>query len=122
MGLRSRGRAALIRRQKVAAGVEVTYVRGAVQIEGLTAWVGRTRFAQSAPLPGGASLIWGDRDYLIAVGDLTLGEPAEGDRIEETIEGVACVFECMVPDTGEPAWRYSDSSRTLYRLHMKQVK
>lgn len=120
MGLLSRGMALLNRLEQVAAGVDVTYARGAQTLD-VTAVVGRTAYAQTAPSPGGASLVYGDRDYLILAADLTLGEPAEGDRVTETIEGVACVFECMKPDTGEPAYRYSDATRTVWRIHVKQV-
>lgn len=120
MGLLDDGITLLNRLEESAAGVSVTYIRGAQTLD-ITAVVGRTAFAQTAPSPGGASLIIGDRDYLIDVADLTWGEPAEGDRIEQTVNEVDCVFELMRPDTGEPAWRFSDPTRTKYRLHMKQV-
>lgn len=109
----------LNRMEGIAAEVDITYTRGA-QTLSITAVPGNTRFSQTAQV-GGASLIIGDRDYLVAVADLTWGEPAEGDRITETINATESVFECMKPDTGEPAWRYSDEGRTKYRLHMKQV-
>jgi hypothetical protein len=111
---------------KVSAGVQVTYTRpGTGQSVTLTAWVDRTAFSQSPPEPGGASLIWGDRDYMIAVEDLKLGgvpvEPALADQIRETIGGAVVTFEVMTPDTGEPAWRYSDPTRTVWRVHVKKA-
>jgi len=123
LSLLSLGQAALIARQKVAAvsGNTLIYRRGNTTID-LTnlAWTGRTVFASN--LEGGARIEFGDRDYLIAVADLTFGEPRTGDRITETVGGVDYTFEVMTPDTGEPSWRFSDQGRTVYRLHTKQVK
>ncbi len=122
MSLLSRGQAALVARQQVAAtsGNAIRYTRGAVSVD-LTgkAWVGRTVFASN--LDGGARVEWGDRDYLIPVADLAMGSPQMGDRVTETIGGVDVVFEVQTPDTGEPAERFSDQGRTVYRVHTKQV-
>lgn len=121
-----RGAAALVRRMKLSAGREVVYSRGATLRADLTAWVGNTLFARRTDEPG-ASVVWGDRDYLIPVADLTaaLGGqavrlPQKGDRIAETIDGTECVFELMTP-TGEPVWRYADQTRQVFRLHTKRV-
>jgi hypothetical protein len=103
---------------QAAAGVSVTYARGVTSLA-ITAVVGRTAFASNQM--GGPRIEWGDRDYLITVEDLTIGEPAIGDRVTEVIDGTSIVFELVTPDTGEPAWRYSDPQRTVYRLHMKRV-
>jgi len=101
-----------------AAGVSVTYVRGATELS-LTAIVGRTVF--SSINEGGPRVEFGDRDYLIEAADLTLGEPAIGDRIKETIDGVLTMFEVMTPNTGEPAYRWSDAAHTRWRIHVKKV-
>ena len=71
----------------------------------------------------GARIEFGDRDYLITAADLTFGEPALGDRITESIgsEG-SRTFEVMTPNTGEPAWRYSDQGRTVWRIHTKEQR
>ena len=110
---------------QAAMGVgPVTYTRVGGGTLTLEPWVGRTLFAANREA-GGASVTWGDRDYLVRREELAAGgaefEPAEGDRLAETIGGVACTFEVMRPDTGEPAWRWSDAGRTTYRLHVKQV-
>lgn len=121
MNLFAKARDWLPQKLQQAAGVgSLTYTRGAESIT-LEPWVGRTAFASNRP-DGTARLEWGDRDYLVRVSELTFGEPAEGDRITETIEGVDCVFEVMQPDTGEPPWRFADPQRTMYRLHVKQVQ
>lgn len=100
-----------------AAGVTVAYTRGVTSIT-LTAVVGRTVFVSNAE--GAPRVQFGERDYLIEVADLTLGTPKLGDRITETIDGTAVVFEVQEPEAGEPAWRYSDQGRTRYRVHTKR--
>lgn len=106
------------------AGVALVYARAAggtvtITAESGGAWVGRT--AYTAVQQGAIRVEWGDRDYLIAAAALTGGVPAEGDRITETINGAAAVFEVMSPGSGEPAWRYSDPQESVYRLHVKRV-
>jgi hypothetical protein len=124
MGLLHRGQAMLNRSLGTAGGVSVTYTRGATTVTILdtdgAAWVGRTAFASTQQ--GAARVEWGDRDYLILASALAaLGEPQVGDRVAETVEGVELVFEVKTPRTGEPAWRYSDPTRTVYRVHAKRV-
>lgn len=124
MGLLQRGQQMLNRRMGQAGGVTITYARGLTEVaildEDGAAWVGRTAFASTQQ--GAARVEWGDRDYLILASALAaLGEPQEGDRVTETIEGVETTFEVMTPGTGEPCWRYSDPTRTVVRLHVKRV-
>ena len=97
--------------------VEIEYVREGTPLS-IVAEVGRTLFTSN--LVNAARVEWGDRDYLILVADLTFGEPVEGDRITEEINGDELTFEVVSPG-GEPAWRYSDPHRTRYRVHCKQV-
>ena len=101
-----------------AAGVSISYTRGATTLS-LTAIVGRTVFRSNNDQ--GAVIQFGDRDYLIEATALTFGEPALGDRIAEVIDGATSTFEVITPDTGEPAWRWSDPSHTRWRIHVKQV-
>jgi hypothetical protein len=102
----------------------ITYVRGADRID-LTgkAWVGRTVFSRS-PQPGGATVVFGDRDYLVPVADLVLNgqplEPEKGDRVEETTGGVTRLYDVLsLPN--EPSARYSDPLRTVWRVHTKEA-
>lgn len=81
------------------------------------AWVGRTLFTR-LPKEGGGNVEWGDRDYLVPVAHLP-AEPQRGDRIVEEIDGTDVTFEAIEP-LSEPAWRYSDPGRTVYRIHMKE--
>lgn len=122
MSLMSRGMSMLKSQLQSAAGVSVTYTRGAYSVS-LTAVVGRTVFASN--LQGAARIEFGDRDYLIEAADLILNsatvEPVKGDRITEVVNGATMVFEAMIPSTGEPCWRYSDPARTILRIHCKRV-
>jgi hypothetical protein len=72
----------------------------------------------------GAVVQWESRDFLITAVDLVLaGEvvaPQAGDRIRETQDGRAYVYEVMAPGK-EPCWRYSDPYRKTLRVHTKQV-
>lgn len=93
-----------------------------IDLTGL-AWVGRTVFASQ--MEGAASIEIGDRDYLIPAEDLQVGgvqfEPNRGDQLAETLEGTTEVYEIVSPNTGEPAWRWSDPQHTIFRVHTKQV-
>jgi hypothetical protein len=115
--------ARLMKRDATSTGA-VTYRRGAETLD-LTgkAWVGRTVFTR-IPREGGAAVAFGDRDYLVVAADLVFGgevvEPRRGDRIVEVIAGVDVTFEVVDP-FGEPAWRWSDPGRTVYRIHTKEV-
>lgn len=101
------------------AGVTVTYTRGVTSVS-LPALEGRTVFASQQE--GAPRVEFGDRDYLIELADLTtFGDPQVGDRITETLAGVARVFEVRTPGTGEPAWRWSDPGHTRYRVHTTRV-
>ena len=121
MNLLDAGQAALVRRMKASRGRSLTYSRGGTQAA-VTGWVGLSGFPATLG-EHGARQEWGDRDYFFAVADLsTFGEPQEGDRVTETLNGTATVFEVILPaGGGEQAWRYSDQNRTVYRLHTKKV-
>jgi hypothetical protein len=114
----SRARTWIGAKVQAAAGVSVLYVRGETTLP-LTVIVGRTAF--SSNVADGPRVSWGERDYLVEAADLTVGIPALGDRITEVIDGTTTVFEIVTPDTGEPAWRWSDQGRTRWRLHVKKV-
>jgi hypothetical protein len=64
------------------------------------------------------------RDYLIDVKDYIIDgevtDPQPDDQIDETIGGLVVTFQ-VLPNSGEPN-RYSDMTRTTWRLHTKEVK
>lgn len=117
----NRMRQAMLRlgeRMKSRVGVSITVTRGGTTSAPLTAWVDRTVFVSNQQ--NQARVEFGERDYLIMVADYPHAEPDEGDRINETIEGLPLSFRLMAPNN-EPPWRYSDAQRTTYRVHCKRV-
>lgn len=117
MNLFAKAREWLAPAVQAAAGVSVTYTRGATSVS-LTPVPGRTVFVSNAE--GAPRVEFGERDYLIPVSELTaLGVPKIGDRIAETIDGVTVTFEVQQPNAGEPAWRY-DQTRSVFRVHCKR--
>lgn len=69
-------------------------------------------------------LEWSDCDLIVSVASLVLGgtavEPKKNDRFTRTINGGSVEFEVLAP-VGEQPWRYTDSTRTHYRIHGKKV-
>lgn len=112
------GLAHMASRLKEVVGVAATYKRGANQVT-LTAVPGKSLLRFDSGY-GQTKVSWTDADFMIARADLTLGgiqvEPAKGDIIETG----GAKYEVMAPG-GEPAWRWSDSSRVFYRVHAKKV-
>lgn len=127
MSLMDRGAAALVRQMSAGAGRQVVYTRDAgkptAQTVQVTAWVGNTLFARNTDEPG-ASVAWGERDYFVPCEALVLGgaeaEPRTGDKITETIRGADVTFEVRTAP-GEPAYRLSEQTRLIWRLHCKRV-
>lgn len=118
MGLLARGSTFLARAVGTKNGVTVTYTRGATSVTVTDAVPGNSFAASVQPQQVPARVEVQDRDYLITAASIaSLGEPVVGDRITESGVGT---FE-VVRRTGEPAWRWSDAERTLYRIHTKPV-
>lgn len=121
-----RGRAMLKRvagQQAAPASLTYTAPNGGTCDLSASAWAGRTVFRSN--LQERPTLQFGERDYLIPVEDLVIDgvaiRPARGGRFTETLNGTVKTFEIVTPDNGEPAWRYSDISETIYRAHCKRV-
>ena len=110
---------------QAAAGIgTVTYTRATgAGVLTLEPWVGRSGPTEATEGP--ARITWGDRDYVVRQDELTYGGtaflPAIGDRLAETINGVAHTFEVQTPDAGGPHYRWVDSDRSMIRLHVKRV-
>ncbi len=118
MSLLSRGQDFLNRTLAGAAGVSVVYTRGTYSVA-LTAWVGRTVFAQLMAAQSGAAVIFGEVDFLIPAASLVLNmaltAPQKGDQVVWN----GLTFELISPG-GEPIWRHSDQTRTVFRVHAKR--
>lgn len=111
----ARAQAALIRRQKAANPATITYQRG-VETAAVTGWFGR---GLAVNLTDQAARIQvSDREFFLSVADLTTAgftEPQIGDQL--TVDGETGSWEIVPVDTGEAAFRFSDSERTFYRIH-----
>ena len=107
---------------KSHASIAVVYVRGTNQVSVL-ATIGRTLMKLDDGY-GGIRMQWTDRDFLINPADLVLAgsliTPELGDTILETVGTKVYTYEVNAPG-GEPAWRWSDPHRSLYRIHTKEI-
>jgi hypothetical protein len=98
---------------KSAAGMTVTYTRGAESAE-IVATIGRSQF--EAANQSGVLEQWESRDYLITAADLPYGDPERGDLITENHGGDLVVYEVASP-RGVPEWHYGDAFRSIVRVH-----
>ena len=99
---------------KTAAGVSVTYRRGAQSVA-LTAVRGET--ATSVEGAEGQRARVFTRDYLIDAEDLDFGDGAVEPAIGDVITDAGVTYE-VTPLTGtELPWRWHDPPRTRYRVH-----
>ncbi len=107
--------ARLATQMKRSRGVTVTYTRAATS-ETVIGWWGNEQ--EDVVAPGGqvSRVDSTDRDFLFLASDLAMGEPLEGDRINDGSE----TFE-LKPVAGNPVWRWSDPARLIRRAHVKQV-
>ncbi len=103
MTLMSRGIQFLNSNLPTAAGITVTYRRGADAIEDLAAVVGRTEFSEGET--ENTTITSRVRDYLILIADLLIdGDPIKpqiGDTIEEESGDTTYTFTVMALDNGE---------------------
>lgn len=110
------GAAWLAGQLKAAAGTTVTYVRGN-QASEVTATIGASAFESATQ--SGVLERWESRDYLIDYDDLPFGDPLQGDRVVEEIDGTNVTYEVASP-RGVPLWHYADAFRLIVRVHTKQ--
>ena len=127
--LMARGLASHRRILTESAAVTITLTRydddgDAVSWTVTDAVVAQTNFA-NRETPG-PQMAMGMREYLIPCASYRVGagnvatEPADKDRITETINGVPVVFE-LVPQNGYPSWSYMDSTRKMVRVRVNEV-
>ncbi len=120
--LLGKGAAWLNAKRKANAGQLVSYERdGGDRVE-LQATKGQTDFEQ--PDVQGFAVQFQSDDWIVSAEDLMLGgrlaTPQPGDRIRETVDGVTYIYEVQSPGD-EPAYQYSDSTRTTIRIHTKRT-
>lgn len=103
------------------ASETVTYTRGAESIE-VPAVLGRKllRIADET----GIRVEWTDMDFLIGADDLVINgervEPARGDVVQVADVYDTISFEVR-PFGDEPAWRWADPHKSMYRIHAKHI-
>lgn len=95
----------------------VTYTRGSVSVVCL-ATVSRSNWETQNEL--GVVERWESRDFIISTSEMPYSTPQRGDRLIETVGGVAVTYEVGAP-RGVPFWQYADLARTSVRLHTKAV-
>lgn len=101
-------------------GLCVAYHRGDEFVE-LDAVPGKSEFLSS---DGDGILVdYRSRDFSMRACDLKIDgetiEPKRGDLIKETDGNKIHTYEVMRPDGGEQVFRYSDTARTIVRVHAK---
>ena len=116
MNMLASGASWLAAQLKTAAGSTVVYVRGSHAVE-VTATIGSSAF-ESANQSGVVER-WESRDFLIATSDLPFGDPVQGDKIVEQINGVSVTYAVSTP-RGVPPWHYADGFRLIVRVHTTQ--
>jgi len=128
MGLMSRGMNWLGERHKAVEGVTVSYTRNEATASVVAVVGDQKGNVQNRAQQGQSLLTWSDRDYLIRAVDLAAAllpyamenPPAIGDRITETINGVAHVFEVSRKPNESP-WVWSEPEQVTYRIRTKRV-
>lgn len=116
MNMLASGASWLAGQLKTAAGSTVVYVRGNHAVE-VTATIGSSAF--EAANQSGVVERWESRDFLIATSDLPFGDPVQGDKIVEQINGVSVTYAVSTP-RGVPPWHYADGFRLIVRVHTTQ--
>lgn len=122
MRLLASGQAFLNSRLGTAAGIECVYTRGVNSVT-LTVWLGSTDVGMDQ-VGLAARVESGTPDVLIPVSGLILAgeatEPKTNDRLQLTINGTLTDLEVLPVGDG-PAWRFSDNTRTRFRVHTREV-
>lgn len=104
-----------------AAGVPVTITRGlsSVTLSAVPSDAGSVEIDQE-----GIQTISRYRDWIVAASALqfsgTLFRPVPGDQITQVLGGMTYTF-AVCRDGGGETWRWSDASRTMIRIHTKEI-
>lgn len=113
--------AQVARTRKALAGVPVTIRRGNFSAT-VTAVIGQTIFDGQTDV---GITQFRSRDFLIVAADYNFGagpvEPDRSDLIDETVPGAKVIRHEVLPEHNAEPWRWSDESRTTYRIHTKQI-
>jgi hypothetical protein len=102
---------------KEHASQTVTYKRGLAAVS-LSATLGRTEYSQTDDR--GFVTQFRSHDWVITAADLTLGEPAKGDRIIATVNGESKTFE-VLDLSGVNHFDWTDPFKVGMRIHTKEI-
>lgn len=113
--------------QKALAGRSLVlrrYVNGVAQTGYvMKATVGETRADEY--LESGIVTVTRFRDFFIDVGDYVINgevtEPQMDDQIDEVIDGQTVTFQ-VLPAGGGPAYRHSGPTRSVWRVHAREMR
>ena len=105
-------------------GTTIQIQRGSVTSESLTAIVDEVESKIAETLPNTSTAI-ASRNYEIDVADYKINGaaviPRSGDRIKETVNGVACEFELMKFGADMPAFERLESDGVRWLVRTKRV-
>lgn len=122
MSLFRRAAALGIKVAQRATGITVTLRRGEQSTSDVPVAIGKS--TAEVKDASGFVVETASRDYLIQRAHYTLGgvpvEPLDGDQIVETIGDQVVVWE-LLPLANEPAKRFWDEGRTVWRCHTQQL-
>lgn len=99
-----------------SASTAVVFVRGSTAVEA-QATIGSSAFEAAGQ--NGVVERWESRDFIVRVADLPFGEMQRGDKVVETINGIATTYDVASP-RGVPLWHYGDAFRQTIRVHTVQ--
>lgn len=118
--LLARGMAMLDRGLATAGGEVVTLARGATSASVVAVPTSPRMETVDA---SGVAVSYGNRDFLIAAVNYApagvAAVPQRGDRITQTVGGVAEVYEVLAPPNGAEYQR--EARDTRYRVHTKRI-
>ena len=99
-----------------SASTAVVFVRGNTAVEA-NATIGSSAFEAAGQ--NGVVERWESRDFIVRAADLPFGEMQRGDKVVETINGIATTYDVTSP-RGVPLWHYGDAFRQTVRIHTVQ--
>lgn len=107
---------------QTVAGRSITYRRGTRTVS-LVGWV--DSHAYQVFDGDGVMVNYTSDDWTVKTSELKFGTeaitPTPGDRIEETLNGTAIIWEVM-PPAGAATFEWLDTSNTMTLIHTKRVQ
>lgn len=103
---------------RTAQGVDAVYGRGTDSLA-VTVVLGQSD--HDVADAHGVVTTWQSRDVMLEASQLILAgerrEPARGDTVRLTFDGVDTVWRVQFPDPNRPPFKFSDPYRQILRVH-----